>query len=413
MNRPVVLVSMDWIRPGDPRTGLGTASIAAALRARNVDVTVIDSAVNRLGFDVEAVIAETHRVVDLCGPRPIVGVGAYVWNEAETQALLGSLRARDCDLAVGGPQVSYAPRGTLERLYPSADLFVRGYGENALGELATGREPNDITGVHVAGGPDAGRLASANLDALPSPHLDGTLPVQDFVRWETQRGCPFDCSFCQHPGPKGLRGRFPLDRVDTELRAFAAGGTQRIAVLDPIFHAKVGRSIEILRQAATAELQAHLSLQCRFELVTEAFLDALAPLNVTLEFGLQTIHPAEARAVDRPNDMKRVREVVDLLHTRGIPFEVSMIYGLPNQTVDSFRASLDWCASVGVPTVRAFPLMLLRGTRLARLRDRWGFVEESDGRIPIVVSSNSFSQSDHAEMAAMAKALDKGTRKVA
>ena len=39
--RPVVLVSMDWIRPGDPRFGLGTASIASTLRGAGVEVRVV------------------------------------------------------------------------------------------------------------------------------------------------------------------------------------------------------------------------------------------------------------------------------------------------------------------------------------------------------------------------------------
>ncbi|MFT5454468.1 MAG: hypothetical protein ACI9K2_000945 [Myxococcota bacterium] len=46
---PVVLVSLDWIRPGDPRTGLGTASIAASLRAAGVPVEVVADAVMASG----------------------------------------------------------------------------------------------------------------------------------------------------------------------------------------------------------------------------------------------------------------------------------------------------------------------------------------------------------------------------
>jgi coproporphyrinogen III oxidase-like Fe-S oxidoreductase len=199
--------------------------------------------------------------------------------------------------------------------------------------------------------------------------------------------------------------------VHKEVRLFAGAGVKRIAVLDPIFHAKLARSIEILEGMRHHGLGAHLSLQCRFELLTPEFLDALEGLNVTLEFGLQTIQEREAHAVNRPNNMDKASNAIEALHARGIDFEVSLIYGLPHQTVESFKQSANWCLDHAVPTVRAFPLMLLRGTQLAKQRDAFGFVESyEDERIPIVVSSHSFGRQEHAQMAALARQLPKRGR---
>jgi hypothetical protein len=50
--------------------------------------------------------------------------------------------------------------------------------------------------------------------------------------------------------------------------------------------------------------------------------------------------------------MDRVEAVIDPLRARAIPFEVSLIYGLPLQTLDRFKASLDGCRSRGVPRHR-------------------------------------------------------------
>ena len=58
-----------------------------------------------------------------------------------------------------------------------------------------------------------------------------------------------------------------------------------------------------------------------------------------------------------------------------------------------------------MPVVRSFPLMLLRGTGLDQDRARWGLVE-SDDVVPVVIRSDTFSETDWREMRSIAQALD-------
>jgi len=58
-----------------------------------------------------------------------------------------------------------------------------------------------IAGVKYAGEHFFGKSANVNLEALPSVYLENIIKTQRFIRWETQRGCPFRCSFCQHKEP--------------------------------------------------------------------------------------------------------------------------------------------------------------------------------------------------------------------
>ncbi len=404
--RPVVLVSLDWLRPGDPPFGLGAASIAASLRSCGIDVQIVADAVNRPGFLAGAFLDRVVGAVSVAEPRVLVGIGAFVWCEPEVQALLRAL-CPETDVVLGGPQVSYVGPEGLERLYPGASYFVRGNGELAMVSLATGRAENGLHGLHVAGAADLCTRADFPLDALPSPHLDGTAPIGDFVRWETQRGCQFACSFCQHrqPGNRLRNANLGTDRLRREISAFRDAGTSRIAVLDPIFNTVGMRARGLLDSMKKADIGAHLSFQCRFELVTDTFLDAVEPLDATLEFGLQTIHGDEAQAVGRPNHMGVVERVIAKLNGRRIPYEVSLIYGLPFQTVRRFQDSVNWCLEHGVPKVRAWPLMLLRGTNIHAEREKWGYVESVGERIPIVVESRWFSRGDHSRMTDIASGL--------
>ncbi len=405
MNRRLVLVALDWLRAKDPRTSLGHASLLASLAAdEQLDVVPIARAVNAPGFDREELL---RAIIDAASSDADVAIGAYVWNEAVVQWLLPGLRERGFTgrVILGGPQVTYAPPGVLD-VYPQADVVIRGYGEDALAAVVTSTEKVALEGVVWRGDLDSTTSASADLSALPSPILSGIAPVQSFMRWETQRGCIYACSFCQHRESGGRARQRVLagDRVASEVDALVLGGARDIAVLDPIFHTNPA-AVDILGRFARRGYTGRLSLQSRFELVDDAFLDACGDLDVRLEFGLQTIHRSEMLAVHRVNDLVAADAVVAKLHARGIPFEVSLIYGLPTQTLASFEASVRWCRDRGVPAVRAFPLMLLRGTGLDRDRERWGLVESADP-IPVVVASDTFSTDECARMREIADGLD-------
>ncbi|MBI4814830.1 MAG: hypothetical protein HY791_01150 [Deltaproteobacteria bacterium] len=155
---------------------------------------------------------------------------------------------------------------------------------------------------------------------------------------------------------------------------------------------------------ALGGFKGRLSLQCRAELITAEFLDVAQMLDVVLEFGLQTIHRNEGAEIDRVNDLEKVDRVLAEVRRRSIRHEVSLIFGLPCQTLGSFSSSVQWCLERQVPVIKAFPLMLLRGTRLDQKRDRWN-LRESGASMPMVVSSSSFDRREWEQMARIAEAL--------
>ncbi|WP_052761239.1 B12-binding domain-containing radical SAM protein [Sedimenticola thiotaurini] len=406
--KSVILVSMEYPRPQDGKYGLGISSIAAALEDAGVSWRIIDAQINSPDFSLANVRDELFQAIEEVGEGCLVGFSTYVWNDLEVCNLIRQLRGAGVEIVLGGPQISNTPKGQLEDLYPDADYFVRGHGEMAMVGLASEILP-DNSGIHVAGEPDLGVKVELELLDLPSPYLLGTAEIRESIRWETQRGCPYECSFCQHRElGKWQKDRcfFGEQRLERELALFATAGVKRISVLDPVFHVDQTRTIRILNSIKTAGVGAQISLQCRFEACTPQFLDALEGLNVTLEFGLQTIIEGEYRSIGRPNSMKKVSSVIRELHERQIDFEVSLIYGLPKQTLKSFLESVDWCKQQKIPRIRAWPLMLLRGTPLYEQKERYGFKESSDQPIPIVVSSNTFSEEDHVEMARIARELE-------
>lgn len=409
MSKSIVLVSIDWERPQDGRSNLGMASIAAALKQECIPYQLIEDAVNSEGFDYQTlekrVVAEVE-AIELQGNSCLVGIGAYIWNEPVTQQLCEAIHnLTSASIVLGGPQISYAAAGDLEELYPYANIFVRGHGEKAMVALAREEVPADF-GIHCAGTVDLGHKAEYSLGELASPWLSGVMKPGKAIRWETMRGCPFKCTFCQHRESgnrfKLAEQQLDLQRVIREARLFAESGVERISILDPIFHLDTKRTVELLNLFKDIGLNAQLALQCRFESVKDEFLDALEGLDVVLEFGLQTAIWEEGQRIGRPNRLDIAERVITRLKDRSIPFEVSLIYGLPGQTLASFRQSLAWCWAQEVPEIRAWPLMLLRGTELEKQREEFGLVESTNESIPHVVASDSFTPEEYRKMQALA-----------
>ena len=407
--RRLLLVALDWTREKDPRVPLGHASLLASARQAGVDVASLTVPLDAPGITFDAVFSRIQAAL-AAHPDADLGIGAYVWNESYVQRLLPALRAAGYRgrIILGGPQISYQPDG-LERIYPHADVFVRGYGEQALVDIQSTNTPRSIHGVHWAGDADRGEQARVQLDELASPFLTGVVDIAGhrFIRWETQRGCPYRCSFCQHreADARPVLRRFGSHRIDDEIRHFVARDVRSIAVLDPVFN--LGEHpYDVLARLRHHGYRGRLSLQCHSDAMRdpERFLRACDGLDVHLEFGLQTIHEAEMRAVERRQSLDHFAAVLDQLRGAGRSFEVSVIYGLPEQTLASFLETVRWCLRRRIPVIRAYPLVLLRGTKLSAERARWG-LREDGSTIPAVVESNTFDRADWNAMAAIADAL--------
>lgn len=424
--RPLLLVGLDWVRSKDPPVSLANASIVAAV-ATHADVSCLTLNVNS-NDDLRTPL---QRALASMPERPIVGLGTYIWAQEKFDAILSTVKTErpDASVILGGPQISYAPGGQfLSEAYPLADGFIRGYGEDPMRALCSGDDRP--MGYHAAGGFDTGSRASSDFTQLPSPFLTGWMPPQRFLRWETQRGCPFSCSFCQHKASDGKRQQFEASRVLAECdwlcEQSREGPLRDLAVVDPTFN-QGSLHMDVLRRLAHGGLRGKLSLQCRLEMLTPEFLDAVNELRtsarVVLEFGVQTIHKDEMRLIERPNNRKRISYWLDRLNADGVPYDLSFIYGLPTQTLGSFHETVEWASKVrdahATRDARAlfFPLMLLRGTRLHDRAAELGLVQSDQlgvdiyqrvgSGIPHVVASPTFTFSEWRTMHAVAEEINR------
>jgi len=405
----LILVELPWGRNKDPRVPLGHASLLASLKIHTTcEVISIVECINDDEFSVNKVFDRISPYLQTKENISTIAFGVYVWSEDAIQQLINKIKEIGFlgRIVLGGPQISYCG-ATLEKNYPHADIFVRGYGEIALASILNEQKKVVLQGVHYAGDLDLVKQTQVDLEMLPSPWLENVIDIgnQIFIRWESQRGCPFKCGFCQHKeaGARLKKKWFSTNRVQNEIDFFCQQQVQDIAILDPIFNSDK-RANDVLQRFLDNQYSGRLSIQCRAEMVDDEFIEKASKLNVRLEFGLQTIHNSEGKAVNRNNNISKVESVLEKMAKKEIEYEISLIFGLPEQSLKSFQQTVDWCLKRKVPVIKAFPLMLLRGTDVEKRKSEWGLVESKDS-MAVVLKSDTFSTDDWEKMSQISEAL--------
>jgi len=390
-----LLVTFDFTQRGKSGTGFAAGSLLSACRSHyqygkkftieHLAIPMLIVAKERLS--VVEIVDEIRQTVPLANLDRLV-LACYVWSSSLIEPIIKLCREQGFKgkVILGGYQINSK---SCRELYPNGDFYIPGYAESALPESIL--DDHSITSRIVD--------IPVNFDELASPYLDGCLVLdqgQDMIHWETRRGCVFKCNFCAHRDlkDKGVH-LLGMNKIKQELDLFKQKEIKKINILDPIFNNEPNH-IEILKYAIEIGLTSLLSLQVRFERITEEFLHLCSRLNVHLEFGLQTADINESRIIERANNMNRVDKRITLIQQWKQPFEVSLIYGLPGQTVQSFKDSIEYLQHRRVDIIKAFPLMLLEGTQLLKDKDKYKIVEDviDDGGIPHVVESYSFTRGE-------------------
>lgn len=408
MPSDVLFICLDWQKDNDDRTGLGAACIVANLQAEGIRAHCITAPVNAANFCLEDVIDRAQAACSQLNPNPILAISCWVWNKRYRNELASALRPLVGQIVVGGPDVSYQPKGHLEVEFPWADLMVRGAGERAMAAIAQGRS-RSFVGIHHHGEVDRGLVADSDVTGLPSPYTNNVLPVGHSVRWETHRNCAFRCTFCQHrsAGRDRSTPEFDKAKLVSELDMFVARDVTRITILDPIFNQDRERAIWVLDEIRARLPKCVVNVQLRPEMVDDGFVQAARGMKIEAELGIQTAIKAESDAVKRFNNPPQIKQGIESLLRAGVSIQVSLMYGLPLQTVASFRSSIEWVRNLGVTNIVCYALRLHAGTELEQDRDRFNLAEEKDAHgLDRVVRSSTFSEADFRCMDAIARTVN-------
>ncbi len=114
--------------------------------------------------------------------------------------------------------------------------------------------------------------------------------------------------------------------------------------------------------------------------VSSKYITALRELGINrVSMGVQSFNDNELRAINRRHTSKQAIEAVQTIQDAGIDnVSIDLIYGLPGQSLDSWKNNVEQAISLNVRHISAYCLSYERGTRLWVMREQGKVQEASD-----------------------------------
>jgi len=350
---------------------LGYLTACARSVLPQVDVTIASQEIMSYGGDARIVRWLEGEAPDL------IGFGVAVWNLERTLHLCRELKQKlpETFLLLGGPEVTGDNDYLLE--HGGFDVGVVGEGEETfvslLDALLRGRSLGAVPGLLLREGESWAltppRALVKRLDGIPSPYLGGILEPSflNSVFLETVRGCPYRCAYCYYHKSYPRVRTFPLDRINAELYWVLKRGAKDVTVIDPCF-ARRPHLRELLEMMAAVNSGGQFRVQCELnaEDLDGDLVKLLARAGVnSVEVGLQTTNPTALDLIHRRFSPGDFLTGVRLLREAGIRAVVDIIVGLPGDTLDDVKRSVDFLvASEAFDDLNLYPLSILPGTEL-------------------------------------------------
>ncbi len=327
------------------------------------------------------------------GEYPIAGFSFYTWNAAEFLGLIRRLKTLCPDLLViaGGPHVQQA-EDYLQQ--DPIDVIILGEGETTLQQFLDEPERGNWSGIDglayldtagklVKTAPRQRRLA---LDELPSALDVITLidangaPIYDSISYETSRGCPFSCAFCEWgTGAIGTKmHQFSMARIKSDWDKVIGAGIRNIWLADSNFGAlkqdidkarlicEYKRKTGLPKTFATSWSKKHSRKVQQIVLLLHQH-----ELLPHYQLALQTLTPLALELSNRSNmEANKYQPIARQMAAAGVPIAAELIWGLPGDNLRDFETNLDTLLAT-FPNINIFGYTLLPGTEFYRRRAQY------------------------------------------
>lgn len=383
-------------------------------------------------------------------PPDVLAMTYYGWNANLDAAIARRCKeiVPDLRIVLGGPNFDHDDNDRITEFFRDnqyVDLFITGEGELSFLRYLQILQKNDLdlyrsdpsqwpssfysfdhkSGqvIHTPMNP-IGRM---DLTEIPSPYLSGILDeFLDDPRFapiiETNRGCPYSCSFCVWgQATLSVVRQFELQTVIDEINYIgmrSKNPTKIFYVADANF-GMFKRDITIAeafiacreKHARPERLYIYASkIQTKTTLQTFEILKPIAGMSMSL----QSTNEHVLELIGRKNIGMENYEANRLeAERRGIRTHCELIYGLPGESYDSFADGISKVLKTGQERIQLYVHLLNLGadTATAASRERFGFKTafrvqglEACGTFgdvstveyeEIVIGSNDFSFDDY------------------
>ena len=303
------------------------------------------------------------KIVDQINEPYIVGFSVYLWNLDYSDLIAKEIKKRwkNCIIVYGGPQA---------RKRPWVDKVIYKEGEISFANFLLEK---DI---------DVERIK--DLNSLPSPYLNGVFDhyfkkYDNYVLnavLETNRGCPFKCTFCDWGGVTYSKiHKFDLQRIFEELEWFSNQKIEHVTCTDANFGIFKERDEKIVDKLIQLKhdneypyvFSTNWAKNSNEDILNIALKLKTASMLRKLGLSLQSLNFDVLTNVKRKNmELNNLSNILKQAKERDLEVMVEMILNLPGETKETWIENYCNLLSNDNIFIDSYPLTVLKNSELGK-----------------------------------------------
>ncbi len=309
-----------------------------------------------------------------CQDADILLCSTYVWNWEITIYLARNVKKINpkCLIIFGGPQVPDRADQFFKE-YPFIDIMVHNEGEivlaNILESFLKERDYSKINGLETKDFKTHLQPRLDELNVIPSPYLTNLVwdmtnkidGLKYIAIWETNRGCPYPCTFCDWGSLTYTKLRnYAEDRLFKEIEWFADNKISFIHCADANFGIIQNRDLSIAKKMKEEKLKKGYPETFRLtwakfsseKIIPIAKELQKAGLMHSVTLAVQSLDPTTLDIIKRQNiKFDKFSELTETFRRNGIPTYTEIIRGLPGETLETFKKGLQTMSETQIGSV--------------------------------------------------------------
>ncbi|XMB66257.1 B12-binding domain-containing radical SAM protein [Mycoplasmatota bacterium zrk1] len=389
----LLFISFDFHKENKPETSFAVAKLFSVIKNEFPSCNLTHFSFNMYEeyfMQKEALNALLNQEFDY------IAVSLYSWCMPYISNLVAYIKSQSkAKLIAGGYEVNKKNIDYLLNNYPDFTNFIIGYAEKPIVDILKGSSNKQVYNDQ--------QCYDSSIYSNNTIFFDKDMHVS----LETKRGCLFKCSFCsynnnENKGVKALDTSIIFKELDS-----LNNTVTKVNIIDPMFFTE--NYMEVIDYLISIEFTPEISVQAKFEnfylILDNNLIDKLKSLNITIEFGLQSINHSSHNSVNRHFNYEKTMYILGILNKENINYRISVIRGLPYETLESYIELTKFLRENTNKKIDFFPLSLLKNTKLYDERNYYNFKTQKINNIDHAISSNSYTYQDYLIMQKIEKEL--------
>lgn len=348
---------------------LGIGYLSSYLKSKKVDCQIID------GLNLNLT---NQQLAERCKEADIVGISVLSYYFLPVVDLAKKLKKMGKIVIIGGPHATCLPELTLKQT--RADFIIKGEGEESfyklVKEIKSGkvdwknkyRTGPFIKNLSLLPFPDWEQIDPRIYQKAPHGGLVKYFPVAPLM---TTRGCPYECKFCASPElwQRTIRFRKP-EEVVREIKYLVKNfGVKEIHFEDDNFTLKREHAEEVCRLIIKEKIKIAWATPngIRADKVDLELLKLMKKAGCYfVAFGIESGNQKILNNVAKHSNLEVIRKAVSLAHQAGLITQGFFIFGLPGETKQTIRETIDFAKSLPLDKAQFLMLDVIPGSALWR-----------------------------------------------